>query len=162
MTSSTDTPYLHNSQRRAFTLIELTTVLGVMGIVMAVAATLLISLQRSNSRVAVASEAAVSRVDVGRQFRRDVHLATAVASDDPNQLTLTTTDGPIQYIWEAGSLTRSINETQQRYDTDNYKVRFSTTASLARLSAHSASSRRAPPWKVDAAIGVTLKQAGEQ
>ena len=146
-----------DSRRAAFTLLELVTVISVTAVVVGIAMTLIVSLQRVSTRSVRSADGSRSRVDFARQFRRDVHNSTsAVVSNTGNaetsELSLTSPTSSIRYSLKQGQVTRSVGDAVQHSKLTGYSLEWNATDALVRLRATPHSETGLPPWTVDAAL----------
>lgn len=144
----------HRHRRTGFTLIELSAVITVSTAMLAVASVLIINIQSLMTKDQNAVESMTSRVDLARQFRRDVNQAlTAELSDDSRQLVLTSPQTEITYRFSDHVLSRRVGEgIDQRSNVKPFTVQWTVSDRLVRLDGVSELSDSQPPWTVDAAL----------
>jgi type II secretory pathway pseudopilin PulG len=103
------------TDRAAYTLIEMVAVIGLSSTVLGIAAGLVQSTLRCNTRFREAVVESGTLEQLAHQLRRDVHSAESVRTPEAGLLEISTTDGgTIQYEGDKGGVSRAVSDGEER------------------------------------------------
>lgn len=157
--------YRRDVRRCGFSLIELIVVMGVSSVLLSLATVTIVRMQAlarsDNSRV----ESLATFIDLGRQFRQDVHRAESVTINNET-LTLTSAGQAIHYQRVGDSLSRQVGDAfAVRSPLLGHEPSWQREDAIVRLTLTPTNDDANPRRRFEAAIGLLATDsvtAGEE